>query len=94
MIDESNWRRLVDPGQVEKAAKEALRQLGREASFISGELVVPRHPRATHAECDELWCVKIKESANDIRECLAVNEGHDDMVKKFVRAFRSVFAQE
>jgi hypothetical protein len=93
-VGDDNWRRLKDPGKIEDAAREALKQHGREPSFVSSELAVPRHARATHTDCDELWCVKIKESETEIRECMAVNDGREQMVKKFARAFGAVFGFE
>ena len=89
---DEHWHRLQDTGKIEKAAREALKQLGFEEAYESAALAVPRHARATQADCDELWCVKIKESADEIRECMAVDEGHEQMVKKFVRAFGAVLS--
>ena len=92
--DDETWRYLKDPGKVEQAAKEALQEIDRETAVSWAQLGVRRHAGAIPVDCDELWCVKIPASPTPVRECMAVTDTHADMVAKFVRAFRSIYANQ
>ncbi len=92
--DDEIWRYLKDSGKVEQAAKQALQEIGQETAVSCAQLGVRRHAGAIPADCDELWCVKIPASATPVKECMAVTDTHADMVAKFVRAFRSIYANQ